>query len=33
MAKASRKPRLTPVLTEKCVSCIQAGLYKRRGPE
>jgi hypothetical protein len=33
MGKARRKPRLVPVLTEKFVSFIQAGAYKRRGPE
>jgi len=29
MAKASRKPRLTPFLTEKVVNLIQAGAYKQ----
>jgi len=33
MAKARRKPELIPVLTEKLVSFIKAGAYKRRGPE
>jgi hypothetical protein len=33
MAKARRKPRLIPVLTEKFVSFIQGGDYKRLGLE
>ncbi len=33
MIKARRKPRLTPDLTENVVNFIQAGAYKRRGPE
>ena len=33
MAKARRKPRLVPVLTEKFVSFIQAGACKRGAPQ